>query len=97
MNKKVNNRDFRMIWDIKLTKVIFDSYLLYKLSGSILKRLINFYFLIILIGCVPELEEMKYPETKQDKITEDIFGKNIEDPYRWLEDFTSSSLGRETK
>ncbi|MDG1120309.1 MAG: S9 family peptidase, partial [SAR86 cluster bacterium] len=54
-----------------------------------MKRLINFYFLIILIGCVPELEEMKYPETKRDKITEDIFGKNIEDPYRWLEDFTS--------
>jgi len=54
-----------------------------------LKRLINFYFLVILIGCVSELEEMKYPETKQDKITEEIFGKNIEDPYRWLEDFTS--------
>ena len=54
-----------------------------------MKRLINFYFLVILIGCVSELEEMKYPETKQDKITEDIFGKNIEDPYRWLEDFTS--------
>lgn len=54
-----------------------------------MKRLINFYFLVILIGCVSELEEMKYPETKQDKITEEIFGKNIEDPYRWLEDFTS--------
>ena len=51
-----------------------------------MKRLINFYFLVILIGCVSELEEMKYPETKQDKITEEIFGKNIEDPYRWLED-----------
>ena len=32
---------------------------------------------------------MKYPETKQDNIEEYIFGENIEDPYRWLEDFTS--------
>ena len=41
------------------------------------------------MGCVSEIEEMKYPETKQDNIEEYIFGENIEDPYRWLEDFTS--------
>ena len=69
--------------------VIFDLYLLYKLLGTILKRLVNIYFLIFLMGCVSEIEEMKYPETTQDNIEEYIFGDNIEDPYRWLEDFTS--------
>ena len=56
--------------------------------GNILKRLVSIYF-IFLTGCVAEFEEMKYPETKQDNIQEYIFGEKIEDPYRWLEDFTS--------
>ena len=54
-----------------------------------MKRLVSIYFLIFLTGCVAEFEEMKYPETKQDNIQEYIFGEKIEDPYRWLEDFTS--------
>ena len=32
---------------------------------------------------------MKYPETKKEETQDIIFGKSIEDPYRWLEDFTS--------
>lgn len=32
---------------------------------------------------------MKYPETKKEETQDNIFGKSIEDPYRWLEDFTS--------
>ena len=57
--------------------------------GNILKRLVSIYFLTFLTGCVAEFEVMKYPETKQDNIQEYIFGEKIEDPYRWLEDFTS--------
>ena len=32
---------------------------------------------------------MKYPITKKENITETLYGQSIEDPYRWLEDFTS--------
>jgi prolyl oligopeptidase len=32
---------------------------------------------------------MKYPDTKKDFIQESVFGKKIDDPYRWLEDFSS--------
>ena len=42
-----------------------------------------------LIGCDPGSSEVKYPDTKQEELLETIFGKEINDPYRWLEDFTS--------
>tara|TARA_B100001778_G_scaffold43403_1_gene31406 strand:+ start:660 stop:2690 length:2031 start_codon:yes stop_codon:yes gene_type:complete len=32
---------------------------------------------------------MKYPDTKKDFIQESVFGEKIDDPYRWLEDFSS--------
>ena len=41
------------------------------------------------MGCVSESIDMKYPETKKEETQDIIFGKSIEDPYRWLEDFTS--------
>ena len=41
------------------------------------------------MGCVSESIDMKYPETKKEETQDNIFGKSIEDPYRWLEDFTS--------
>ena len=52
-------------------------------------RLIKICFLILLTGCTSETIEMKYPETKKEDIQDLIFGKYIDDPYRWLEDFTS--------
>ncbi len=55
-------------------------------------RLVNLYFLIILIGCNSNVETMKYPETKRDHIEESLFGKKLKDPYRWLEDFTSDEV-----
>ena len=55
-------------------------------------RLVNLYFLIILIGCNSSVETMKYPETKKELIEESLFGKNLKDPYRWLEDFTSDEV-----
>ena len=57
--------------------------------GNTLIRLIKICFLILLAGCTSEVNEMKYPETKKEDIQDYIFGKTIEDPYRWLEDFTS--------
>ena len=42
-----------------------------------------------LIGCDPGSNEVKYPDTKQEELLETTFGKEINDPYRWLEDFTS--------
>ena len=41
------------------------------------------------MGCVSESIDMRYPETKKEETQDNIFGKSIEDPYRWLEDFTS--------
>jgi prolyl oligopeptidase len=35
---------------------------------------------------------MKYPDTKKDFIQESVFGKKIDDPYRWLEDFSSEEV-----
>lgn len=35
---------------------------------------------------------MKYPETKKDPVLENIFNKDINDPYRWLEEFTSNEV-----
>ena len=57
--------------------------------GNTLIRLIQICFLISLAGCTSEVNEMKYPETKKEDVQDYIFGKTIEDPYRWLEDFTS--------
>tara|TARA_B000000477_G_scaffold16553_1_gene14084 strand:+ start:1596 stop:3626 length:2031 start_codon:yes stop_codon:yes gene_type:complete len=35
---------------------------------------------------------MKYPDTKKDFIQESVFGEKIDDPYRWLEDFSSEEV-----
>ena len=57
-----------------------------------MKRLVSIYFFVILIGCVAEFEKMKYPETKKEPFKENLFSKEIDDPYRWLEDFTSKEV-----
>ena len=53
----------------------------------------KFYVLIFLVsilnGCEEGTIKMDYPETKKLDLVETIFGETIEDPYRWLEDFTS--------
>ena len=36
-----------------------------------------FFGLILMMGCIPEADEMKYPETKKDTIRETIFGQSI--------------------
>ena len=58
-----------------------------------MKNFIKFYVLFFLVpilnGCGEGTVKMDYPETKKLDLVETIFGKTIEDPYRWLEDFTS--------
>jgi len=44
------------------------------------------------MGCSSEKIDMKYPETKKDPVLENIFNKDINDPYRWLEEFTSNEV-----
>ena len=59
-----------------------------------MKIFIRFYVLLFLVfilnGCGEGIAEMNYPETKKLDLVENIFGQTIEDPYRWLEDFTSN-------
>ena len=52
--------------------------------------MLKVFFLIFLVSCTAEEKEVKYPETKKDDIQENIFDRNIDDPYRWLEDFNSA-------
>ena len=44
---------------------------------------------IFLISCSPQKETPNYPESKKINFSETIHGYEIEDSYRWLEDFTS--------
>ena len=52
--------------------------------------MLKVFFLIFLVSCNAEEKEVKYPETKKNDIQENIFDRNIDDPYRWLEDFNSA-------
>ena len=45
--------------------------------------------LILLAGCSTEHAEISYPTSKKIDFVETIHGYEIEDQYRWLEDFTS--------
>ena len=47
------------------------------------------FFIFILNACGEVVTKVEYPKTKKQNIVEDIFDQKIEDPYRWLEEFTS--------
>ena len=49
----------------------------------------NAAFLFFLISCSNEPAEISYPTSKKIDFIETIHGYEIEDQYRWLEDFTS--------
>ena len=56
------------------------------------KNLSITFFLLILISCSNNNEnttELKYPESKKIDFIENLHGYEINDSYRWLEDFTS--------
>ena len=58
-----------------------------------LKQGVSLFILTCLISCGTENNSMKYPITHKVNVQETIHGEVIEDPYRWLEDFTSDEVG----
>ena len=42
-----------------------------------------------LSGCNPESEKLQYPVAEVQNITDNYFGTNVADPYRWMEDDTT--------
>ena len=46
--------------------------------------------ILLLVGCSNESPEISYPASKKIDFVETIHGYEIEDQYRWLEDFTST-------
>ena len=57
-----------------------------------LKLGIPLFIIIILLSCSTENSSMKYPITKKIEVSEVIHGEIVDDPYRWLEDFTSDEV-----
>ena len=53
------------------------------------KKYLSLFALIILASCSNRDESNSYPESKKIDFVEDIYGYEISDSYRWLEDFTS--------
>ena len=53
---------------------------------------ISLFILIHLLSCSTENSSMKYPITKKIEVSEMIHGEVVDDPYRWLEDFTSDEV-----
>ena len=49
----------------------------------------NIAVVLLLASCSNEQKEISYPISKKVDFTEIIHGYEIEDQYRWLEDFTS--------
>ena len=54
------------------------------------KKYFNLSILVVLMSCSNQADEMNYPEAKKIEFTENIHGYEINDSYRWLEDFTSN-------
>ena len=54
------------------------------------KKYFNLSILVLLMSCSNQVDEMNYPEAKKIEFTENIHGYEINDSYRWLEDFTSN-------
>ena len=57
--------------------------------GTLSKFTISLTLVFLSTACSNTSQEMDYPVTKKDHVVDEIFGLTIEDPYRWLEDFTS--------
>jgi len=51
-----------------------------------------FLLLVIFMSCSQKEKGFKYPKTKKENIIDTIFGIKVEDPYRWLENYTSQEV-----
>lgn len=65
------------------------AFLIMNIRLKLFGRFFLIFSIIYLTSCSGEKDSMKYPITKKENITETLYGQSIEDPYRWLEDFTS--------
>jgi len=61
------------------------------------KNFLSLILLILLISCGNQNDEIVYPDSKQLDFNETIHGYQIQDSYRWLEDFTSSESSKWVK
>ena len=53
------------------------------------KKILGLFILLTFISCSKSSNEITYPTSKKNDFTETIYGYEISDSYRWLEDFTS--------
>ena len=53
------------------------------------KKILGLFILLTLISCSKSSNEITYPTSKKNDFTETIYGYEISDSYRWLEEFTS--------
>jgi len=51
-----------------------------------MKKLLFLTLIIVTMGCTTEKQALTYPETAKDETTDNYFGTEVADPYRWLED-----------
>ena len=52
-------------------------------------QLVALIAVAIIVSCSPNIKDMSYPESKKIEFSENLHGYEVEDSYRWLEDFTS--------
>ena len=52
-------------------------------------QLVALIAVAIIVSCSPNIKDMSYPESKKIEFSENLHGFEVEDSYRWLEDFTS--------
>ena len=53
------------------------------------KKILGLFILLTFISCSKSSNEINYPTSKKNDFIETIYGYEISDSYRWLEDFTS--------
>lgn len=64
-----------------------------------MKKIIVFLYALSLLACQnrmnkKELTLLPYPDTRKDTITENYFGQEVPDPYRWLENDTATEVAQ---
>ena len=53
------------------------------------KKILGLFILLTFISCSKSSNEINYPTSKKNDFIETIYGYEISDSYRWLEEFTS--------
>ena len=47
---------------------------------------------LLLLGCYVTAQTYKYPATKTVEVSDTYFGKELKDPYRWLEEIKNDEV-----